>query len=438
VTDAADAAATPVVEAEPTVKPRRLGRTRSVLSVIVGVIAVIGLLATVIGVWVRAVLTDSDRIGTAVEDALRQPEVNEALAAYVNNQIFTVVDVSEVIGNALPAVLRPVAVGVEAGLQNRALGVLEDLFATDEVIDFVGTLVRKAYGEFVDLLRGDGLIDGVTVENGQVTLNLLPLLGRGFSLVQERLGLLSNLQLPELTRDGDPAAQIASLEQATGRDLPDDFGQLAVYDSAKLAKAGDTLANAQRAVVVARRALVLIAIVTVIAFAGAILLARRKIRAAVALLLSSAAVLVVARLLVRMVTKKLPDLVDKEGARVALTTVVDHLTTSFYRLTAAIVIVALVTAVLVFLSGPSTTAQSFRNRAGKSNGTLYDVVAAHRSATAIALGALFVVNFLVLEVNIVSILIGLALLILIAGALWAPLGTGDVEPESPQVTDPTT
>jgi len=306
------------------------------------------------------------------------------------------------------------------------------------VIDFVGTLVRKAYGEFVDLLRGDGLIDGVTVEDGQVTLNLLPLIGRGFGLVQERFGLFSNLQLPELTRDGDPAEQIASLERATGRDLPDGFGQLTVYDSAKLADAGDTLANAQRAVVVARRALVLIAIVTVIAFAGAILLARRKIRAAVALLLSSAAVLVVARLLVRMVTKKLPDLVDKEGARVALTTVVDHLTTSFYRLTAAIVIVALVTAVLVFLSGPSTTAQSFRNRAGTSNGTLYDVVAAHRSATAITLGALFVVNFLVLEVNIVSILIGLALLILIAGALWAPLGTGDVEPESPQVTDATT
>ena len=51
-----------------------------------------------------------------------------------------------------------------------------------------------------------------------------------------------------------PTAQIAELEQATGRDLPDDFGQLVVYQSDQLADRQASLESAQQAVALAKRA----------------------------------------------------------------------------------------------------------------------------------------------------------------------------------------
>ena len=51
----------------------------------------------------------------------------------------------------------------------------------------------------------DGLLDGITVEDGAVTVNLLPLISRGLTFVQG-LGLLDQLDVPELTRDGDPSS----------------------------------------------------------------------------------------------------------------------------------------------------------------------------------------------------------------------------------------
>ena len=62
-----------------------------------------------------------------------------------------------------------------------------------------------------DLLEGDGLADGIDVTDGVVTLNTLPLIGRAIGQVQE-LGVLTSVELPELTADGDPTEQIAALE----------------------------------------------------------------------------------------------------------------------------------------------------------------------------------------------------------------------------------
>lgn len=403
-------------------KPPKLARTRSVLSVLVGAIAVIGLLVTVFGVWVRGVLTDSERVGDAVERALSEPEVTDALSSYLTQQIFAAVDVSAALQEVLPDALDRLAGPIEFAARGRTQAALSDLLATEEARQVLGTVVERAHSAFVDLLQGEGLVDGITVEDGEVTVNMLPLLGRGFSTIQG-LGLFESVEFPELARDGDPAAQIAELEAATGRDLPDDFGQLTVYSSDSLANAGEMLANAQRAVATARRALVLAAVITVVAFAGSILLARRRLRAAIALLLSSAAVLVIARVIVQRVVEQVPDLVSQPGAKAAVSSIIGSMEDGLRRFTGIIIVVALLVALGVFLAGPSPTAASVRRRAGDSGGGLAEVVRRHRTGTAIALGAALVLQFQLIGWSVVSVLICLALLLMIAGALWAPLGT---------------
>ena len=122
------------------------------------------------------------------------------------------------------------------------------------------------------------MIDGITVEDGAVTVNLLPLVGRALTFVQG-LGFLEQFDVPELTRAGDPTEQLAELETAIGRDLPDNFGQLTVFESDKLAEAQASVENAQRAMALLKRATWLLAGLAVVLLVATVLLAHNRLRA---------------------------------------------------------------------------------------------------------------------------------------------------------------
>ena len=141
------------------------------------------------------------------------------------------------------------------------------VLAEPAVQDVVTTLVDRAHARAMQLLRGDGLVDGITVVDGAVTLNLLPLVARGLTVLQG-YGLLDGVDVPELTAGGDPDEQAAQLSAAVGRDLPDGFGQLVVYDSEALADAQETVRTAQRMLVLAQRAVWVAAVLSLRARRG--------------------------------------------------------------------------------------------------------------------------------------------------------------------------
>ncbi len=60
----------------------------------------------------------------------------------------------------------------------------------------------------MQLLEGDGLAHGISVVNGQVSINFLPLVSRGLQELSD-LGVPGLDKIPELTPDGDPTRQIA-------------------------------------------------------------------------------------------------------------------------------------------------------------------------------------------------------------------------------------
>src|SRR4029077_8051728 len=126
---------------------------------------------------------------------------------------------------------------------------LSTRLADAKVRDRLVSIFERSYAEFLDVLKGDGLADGVTVTDGSVTVNFLPVIADGVQQLQ-RLGFASDVTVPELTRDGKPEEQIAQLEQAFNRDLPDGFGQIVVYQSDSLAQKGETLQRVQQLVIV--------------------------------------------------------------------------------------------------------------------------------------------------------------------------------------------
>jgi hypothetical protein len=282
-----------------------------------------------------------------VGDALAEPEVEQALAEKVTEQVFAAVDVDALLSNLLPSTLDRLAPVMGAGLQEAVDRGLTQLFERPEIQELVTNLVRRAHAGVMRLLQGDGLVDGIAVVDGAVTLNLLPLVDRGLTRLQS-FGLLSDVEVPELTADGDPQQQIADLEAALGRDLPDDFGQLVVYRSDRLADAQATVENAQRLLVVAKRALVVLLIATVFLIALTIVLARERWRAAMLLGLGAVVAMVVARTAVRRVRDDAPELVERPGAKAALGSILDGAASGLLRIFGIILLVGAVVALIAF------------------------------------------------------------------------------------------
>ena len=401
----------------PASPPRR--RVRSALAGLLGVLAVVGLLASTVAVWGRAALFNTDRFVAAVDEALIRPEVTAAMAEYLTDQIFVVVDVNNRVGDVLPPALSPLRPAIVGGAHSFVETRLETLLATDTVRDLLSGLVRRTHTALVKLLKGDGLVDGISVANGEVTLNLLPLVGRGLTVAQG-LGLFDNVVLPDLSRDGDPAEQISGLEAAFDRDLPKDFGQLVVFRSTALANAEQSVKAAQDAVVVAKRAIWLIIVVTAGLLAMSVFLASRRRRAVVVLALATLVVLVIARLLVQRVVSKVPQLVVDPGARAAAASTLSELTDSLLRLTTVLALVALIAAGVAFLTGPGKLATSIRAQAGTTNKSFRSLVFEHRDGAAAVMFGMSVLVLIVLGLGLFSMLI--AAIVALGGvwALWAP------------------
>ena len=216
---------------------------RAIGSVVLGVIAVIGLLCSVIGFWARDTVFDEGEVAGAVESAIEEPAVTDALAARLTASVMSAVDLETRLNDILPPALQRITPAIVGGLEQRIEDRLSNRLADPDTRDTLVSIFERSYGAFLDVMKGDGLSGGLTVEHGEVTVNFLPLVANGLQTLQG-YGLLDDATIPELTRDGDPAEQIAQLEDGLGRDLPDDFGQIVVYRSDSLAEKSETLQRA--------------------------------------------------------------------------------------------------------------------------------------------------------------------------------------------------
>jgi hypothetical protein len=323
-------------------------RGRTIGAAVIGVVAVLVLSVTIVAVWAKATVLRAEPVADLVGDALEEPEVQAALATYITETVANAVDLESVVTSILPSQLARFAPAIAGGAETVVERRLTEVLGTETVRNIVTTVVERAHNRAMRLLEGDGLVDGITVQNGEVTVNLLPLVGRGLEAVQSA-GLLSDVQLPELTADGDPAQQIAELSAALGRDLNPDLGQLVVYRSESLESAQETVQNAQRILALAERAVWVLVVLSVVLIAATILVAARRWRAALVLGLGTAAAMVLLRTAVREVAADAPNLVRRPGAKAALGAILDGASATLLRLAGVVLIIALLVVALTLL-----------------------------------------------------------------------------------------
>jgi hypothetical protein len=387
--------------------------------VLFGVIGVIGVLASVLGVWAHRTVFDSEKVASAVDEALLNPEVNAALATFLTDQVVTNVPIDDFVTERVPEELEPfvpvLVGGVRQVVHEGFTRVLEDGRAREALV----VVVERAHERLMQVLEGDGLTGAIRVEGEDITVNLLPIVGAGLERIQDR-GVLTSVDLPELSREGDPQEQIADLEEAFDRDLPDDFGQLVVYSSATVAEGQAAIARAQDAFAMFKRAIVVMIVLTLACLAACVALAADRRRAAIALLISIVGVLALGRVVVRTVVEEAPKLAVKPGGRAALDELVTSLTEGLIRLVTVGVIVGVLLALLAYLLGNERAMTRLRGAASTGGTGARTVVDEHRDATVLASAALALIAITLLGFTWLSILVAVILAGLAAWAAWSP------------------
>jgi hypothetical protein len=404
---------------------------RTIGAVVLGVIAVVGLLCSVVGFWARDTVFDEAEVAGAVESAIDQPGVTDALAARLTASVMSAVDLETRLNAILPPALQRITPAIVGGTTQLLDDRLSNRLADPDTRDRLVAIFERSYGAFLDVMEGDGLSGGLTVEHGEVTVNFLPLVADGLQTLQG-YGLLDDATIPELTRDGDPAEQIAQLEDGLGRDLPDDFGQIVVYRSDSLAQKGETLQRAQQLLVVVKRGFVLILIVTAVAIAGTVLVARNRLRAALGLLLGAAVTFVVVRAVVNKVLDEVPSVARTPAGHAALAAATTSLADSLVKALGVLAVLFLMGAIVVYvLDADSALRRRLATRTGSPS--LRDAIAVYRVPVALISAGAALLVITIGGFSVFSLIVALLLAVLAIFAMWVPdqLGGQAAPPEPP-------
>ena len=314
--------------------PASRHRGRTVTAAVLGVLAVLLLTVGAVAVWAKATVLRSEEVATLVGDAIAESDVQTALAALLADQVQDAVGLEGRLVDLLPAQLDRFAPTIAAGTNaavERVLGraLWPSRLSRTPSRRWSSGPTRRALA----LLRGDGLRGGLSVDGGAVTLNLLPLVGRGLS-PSRTSGSSTTSTVPELAPGGDPVEQTAQLEAALGRDLPDGFAQLVVYDSHTVADAQEAVQTAQRILALAERAVWLLVVLSIVLVAATVVVAPRRARAVLIFSLGTAATMVVLRTAVRRVVTGAEPLAPRPGGKAAIRAIVGGAGESLLRLAA--------------------------------------------------------------------------------------------------------
>ena len=133
-------------------------------------------------IWINNQVTKTDRYVRTVKPLASDPHIQAAIAANVTRTLFANVDVAARAREVLPPRARPFAPAIASGVHNFVQNATASFLASDQFQKLWVELNKRAHSQLVKVLTGKG---GklVQTKNGQVVINLAPVLAR----VEQRL-----------------------------------------------------------------------------------------------------------------------------------------------------------------------------------------------------------------------------------------------------------
>ncbi|RFS84327.1 hypothetical protein D0T12_19615 [Actinomadura spongiicola] len=333
-----------------------LMRTRRAVAALLVALAGFGLVASVIGVWGARTTLETDRWVATVEPLPENPEVNAAMATYLTDQVFTHLNVQGRIVEALPPraafLAGPVTDAVHDHLRNR----VRNFMGTEQFAALWQEANQFAHAQFVAIAEGES--ETVNVQNGTVTLNLLPVINDVLVTVSQELPTLfgEELRLPALSSGEVPADLREKVATALGVTLPADFGQVAVYQD------GD-LTGFQDAVLLFERGIVLLVIGTLVCLALALVVSPGRRRTLLLFGVAVAGSAVVLAAVLRTVGDRLLERVPEGLYRQAASVAVHDVFRTLRDRGDLLLWSGVALAVLMYLVGPGRGAVALRRSA---------------------------------------------------------------------------
>ncbi len=330
-------------------------RWRRVLVVVLAVLTCVSILTSAVGVWAHRTLLNTDSWVATVGPLAKDPAVQKAVATEVSNQLLSVVDVEKFVKEDLPPRASGLAAPLKTAVQQFVFAATEKLMQTEQFQQFWVQANRVTHQLAVKVLRGEN--GAVQTSGGTVALNLLPLVGQAYKLVQEKApGVLgTSSDAPDITFSTPVDEARSELSAAIGRPLPEDFGVITVFQS-------DKLKAAQDAVTLFDRLVIGMLILTVLLAAATILLAPRKRRIIIGLALGTVVALGLANAAINALKSQVVDLVKDDTARGAVKTTVNELVSRLQLITHVLLAIGLAVAIVAFLTGDSRWARRIRRR----------------------------------------------------------------------------
>ncbi len=308
-------------------------------------VAAVGfLLGGITGVWALRTATNEQWGERQVAAVLGEPEVRDSLARSLVAEFDAAVDLDERINSLLPDSLASAALVLEAAVTDQMERRVSEAIGSEAAIEVAAGVISHTQTGAVALLTGNGTIEGVNLETGEVRVSLLPLVPRVIEAGQ-RFGLFTQVVVPDLS-GMTRSEQLEALSESLGRPLDDEFAYPVVFRSEAVSEAGRTLDTLRRITFWVRSLAWFLLIAGVAFAAAAVWLSNRRDRAVLWLGLGLVGVLAVARWLVGVALGQLPNVTDNAGGRVAISRMADG---ALAELTYWFVAVGLLTAVIVGL-----------------------------------------------------------------------------------------
>jgi hypothetical protein len=336
-------------------KPVKRRRLRRVFTPILVALSIIVFTVTVPAAWGARTVLNTDRYVATVAPLAEDPAVQESIATKVTDQVFLALNVEQTLSDVLASIgeratvlAAPLTSAMKGFVQDQVLKVVQsDAFQT-----FWVEANRFVHTQVLAILRGEG--ETVTVVEGKVLLNLLPLVNLALGSIQSVASDLvgRDVTLPTIEPGEAPSASITKLEQALGIDLPDQYGQIVVYDS-------EDLATLQQLLYTFERLLVLLLLLIPILVAASLWVSTRRRRTLIQLTVGAAVGLVIVRRIAIISKDRLFERVDTQRFP-SVRVLTDDLMASLFRYTAILLAIVLVTALIALITGPYPWAVTLR------------------------------------------------------------------------------
>lgn len=397
-------------------QPVRGATARRAIAFTLVVLTAVAVLAASMATWAKRTVLETDRFTRVAETLVADDRVIDAIVDAVAPPVLSLVEGQIPERDDLPTALAPLRPLLVRSLEGVVRTQLGDVLRSDRGQELLVGSIRRAHAATMKLLDGRGLFDDVlAVEDGQIRLDLRPVVARGLAALQDRGIIPSRIALPE-PGSGDG---VALLEAAFDRDLPDDFGTVVLYEGQAVADAQESFGQLQSALALFKRGVVALWVAAVVLMVAALALSIRRTRTLFQLGVAIAASMTVFQVLVFRAAEVLPEVATSPDARDVAAALVEAATVGLKRFAGVLILVGIAVAVTGYLASRSADRAHVAGRTPGTTGGVTGWIQAHPDLARVACLAVALVLLFVWGLTWLSLVVCVGVAGIGAGAVAA-------------------